>query len=206
MPRSSTLQHHVAGAAHLAEVHVRRLDQRRPFHALELVDGLLPRRRLLVQLAVVDAADVLLLLLDVLPLRLPGLQLLLVALLPQPPVLLEVAGVRRDALGVQLEDLGHDAVEEIAVVADDQHRLGLLDEVVFQPARGVDVEVVARLVEQHDVGGGQQQLGEHQPALLAAAEGLDRPVVILRGESRGRRAPARCGDRRCRRRDGAAVR
>ena len=62
---------------------------RRPFHALELVERLLPRRRLLVQLAVVDAADVLLLLLDVLLLRLPRLQLLLVAFLPQPPVLLD---------------------------------------------------------------------------------------------------------------------
>ena len=45
-----------------------------------LVELLLPRRGLLVQLAVVDAADVLLLLLDVLLLRLARLQLLLVAL------------------------------------------------------------------------------------------------------------------------------
>ena len=54
-------------------------------------------------------------------------------------------------LAVQLEDLGHDPVEEIAVVADDQHRLGLLDEVILEPAGGVDVEVVARLVEEHHV-------------------------------------------------------
>ena len=200
------VQHHVAAAAHLAEVHVRRLDQGRPFQPLDLVDGLLPRRRLLVQLAVMDAADVLLLLLDVLALRLPRLQLLLVALLPQPPVLLEVAGVRVDASAVQLEHLGDDAIEEIAIVADDQHGLGLLGEVLFQPARGVDVEMVARLVEEHDVGRGEQQLGEHEPALLAAAEGLDGPLDNPRGESRARRAPARRDDRRCRRRDGAAVR
>ena len=73
--RSSTCEHDVAGAPHLAEVHVRRLDLRRPLEALDLVELLLPRRGLLVQLAVVDAADVLLLLLDVLLLRLVRLQL-----------------------------------------------------------------------------------------------------------------------------------
>ena len=76
----------VAGAADLAEVHARRLDPGRPLDAFELVELLLPRLRLLVQLAVVDAADVLFLLLDVLLLRLPRLQLLLVAFLAQPPV------------------------------------------------------------------------------------------------------------------------
>ena len=99
-----------------------------------------------------------------------SLSWLLVALLAEPHVLLEVAGVRRDPPVVQLEDLVHHAVEEIAIVADDQHPFGLLGEVVFEPAGGVDVEVVARLVEEHDVGGGEQQLGEHQPALLAAGE------------------------------------
>ena len=60
-------------------MHVRRFDHRRPFDALELVERLLPRLGLLVQLAVMHAADVLFLLLDVLLLRFPGLELLLVA-------------------------------------------------------------------------------------------------------------------------------
>ena len=75
----------VAGARDLAEVHaaapstcVGCLD------ALDLVERLLPRLRLLGELAVVDAADVLLLLLDVLLLRLALLQLLLVAFVAQP--------------------------------------------------------------------------------------------------------------------------
>ena len=57
-------------------------------------------------------------------------------------------------------------------MADDEHPFGLLGEVVFEPPRGVDVEVVARLVEEHHVRGGEEQLGEEQPALLAAGEGV----------------------------------
>ena len=83
-----------------------------------------------------------------------------------------------------LEDLGDDAIEEVAIVADDQHGLGLLDEIIFEPARGVDVEMVARLVEQHHVGRGQEQLGQHQPALLAATECVEWPFVLLRRKPR----------------------
>ncbi len=176
--QAAYLKHHVAGAAHPAEVHLRRLDLLGALDAFESVEGFLARVGLLVELAVVDPADVLLLLLDVLLLSLVSLAFLLVALLAQPPVLLEVAGVGRQSAGAQLEDAGDDAVEEIAVVADDEHGLGLADEVILQPAGGVDVEVVAGLVQEHDVGRGEQQLGEHQPTLLASAEGLDGPVVI----------------------------
>jgi hypothetical protein len=78
---------------HASEVHVGRLNDRRAIQTLDLVDGLLPRRRLLVQLAVVNAADVLLLLGNVFALRLPRLQFLLVAFLTQTPILLEITGV-----------------------------------------------------------------------------------------------------------------
>ena len=130
-----------------------------------------------------NAADVFLLLVDIPLLRFVSFQFRLIAFLPQPPVLLEVAGVRCDAVGVQFKDLGDDAVEEITVVADDEHRLRLLDKIVLQPARGVDVEVVARLVEQHHVGRRQQQLGQHEPALLAAAERFDGALEVVAAEA-----------------------
>src|ERR1700693_3508581 len=60
---------------------------------------------------------------------------------------------------------------------------GWADELALEPAGGVDVKVVAGLVEEHDVGAGQQELGEHEPALLAAAERLDGPVVVLLAEA-----------------------
>ena len=148
------MEHDVAGAGHLAEPDVRPAHPRRLLQPLHLLERLGPRLGLLGELPVVHPADVLLLLLDVLPLGLVLLEPPLVPLLPEPDVLVVVAGVRRDPPVVQLEDLVHDAVEEVPVVADEEHPLGLLGEVVFEPAGGVDVEVVARLVEEHDVRGG----------------------------------------------------
>jgi chaperonin GroEL (HSP60 family) len=131
----------------------------------------------------VDAADVFLLLLDILLLRLVGLELLLVALLAQPPVLLVVAGVDRDLAVVQLKNLGDGLVQKIAVVADDEHGLRLLDQILLQPLGGVDVEVVARLIEQHDIGTRQEQFGQEQAALLPAAEGAALAVKVGAGKA-----------------------
>ena len=108
------LQHHIARAPDFAEVHVRHVNRGRLLHAFQLVERLLPRLGLFVQLPVMHAADVVLLFGDVFALRFPCLELLLVALLPQPGISPVVSGIGRDPPGVQLEDLVHDAVEEIA--------------------------------------------------------------------------------------------
>ena len=50
----------------------------------------------------------------------------------------------------------------------------LSSEEIFQPLGGLDIEVIGGLVEEHEVRLGQQQLGQHEAVLLAAAEGLDR--------------------------------
>jgi predicted DNA-binding protein (UPF0251 family) len=58
-------------------------------------------------------------------------------------------------LRVQSIDLQHpagDVVEEVAVVADHDERLRLVDQESLEPEDGVDVEVIGRLVEQQDVG------------------------------------------------------
>ena len=46
------------------------------------------------------------------------------------------------------EDVGGDAVEEPAVVGDDQHAAGEFEERVFQRAQGLHVEVVGGFVQQ----------------------------------------------------------
>ncbi len=58
-------------------------------------------------------------------------------------------------------------------MADDQHRLAGLGQERFEPFGGFDVEVVRWLVEQHQIGLAQQQLGQHEPVLLPAAELFD---------------------------------
>ena len=59
-------------------------------------------------------------------------------------------------LGVTLEgqDVGGDAVEEPAVVADDQDAPGKAQQGLFQGTQGIDIEVVGRLVEQQHVAPG----------------------------------------------------
>ena len=84
---------------------------------------------------------------------------------------------------MQLPDLGDDLVEEVAVVADDDHRHRLPRQVVLEPLGRLDVEVVRGLVQEHQVGALQQQLGEHQPRLLAAGERRRRAVEVGLGEA-----------------------
>src|SRR5262245_27730680 len=89
-------------------------------------------------------------------------------------VLLVVAGVEeplRVAFGG--EDVGADAVEEPAVVADHHHRAGELEQRVLQGAQRLHVEVVRRLVEQQHVRADGERLGEMQAAALAAREVAD---------------------------------
>ena len=101
-----------------------------------------------------------------------------------------VARIDRDLAVVQVGHVGADLVQEVAVVGDDDHGALALVDHVLQPADGVDVEVVGRLVEQQDVGIGEQRLA---PAARAASS----PAPL--------RASGRCAVRwGCRRR--AAVR
>ncbi|CAI8783898.1 protein of unknown function [Methylococcus capsulatus] len=72
-----------------------------------------------------------------------------------------------------------DAVEEMAVVGNDDHRAGPLVQHVFQPADGVDVQVVGRFVQQQDIRVGKQRLGQQHAQLPARRHGAHRPVVLL---------------------------
>ena len=85
-----------------------------------------------------------------------------------------------------------DAGQQLAVVADEQHRLRRLAQRLLEPQLAGHVEVVVRLVEhQHLVRAAEQRL-EHDPLLLAAGE-------------RAHLAPLRLLERDADRRDRAGV-
>src|SRR5215218_6216421 len=67
---------------------------------------------------------------------------------------------RRLRLALEGEDVGRDAVEEPAVVRDDDRAAGEFEQRVLERAQRVDVEVVGRLVEQEQVAAAAQQLRE----------------------------------------------
>src|SRR3546814_11386641 len=78
-----------------------------------------------------------------------------------------VADVQLRAAALQVQGVGADVVEELAVVADQQQRARVLEQPLFQPQHRVQVEVVGGLVEQQQVARGHQrarQVQAHEPA------------------------------------------
>ena len=74
-----------------------------------------------------------------------------------------------------MEDLLGDVVEQIAVMADDENRRLAGLQIVGEPQRAFEVEIVGRLVEQQKVGLGEQHRGERDPHAPAAGKFLKRP-------------------------------
>jgi hypothetical protein len=84
--------------------------------------------------------------------------------------------------GIDLQDARHGAVEKSAVVRDDQHAAGVGAEVTFQPLQSGDVQVVGGLVQHQESGVFQQDAGQAQARLLAAAEDIHRRVGVQIGQ------------------------
>jgi hypothetical protein len=76
-----------------------------------------------------------------------------------------VAGIDLQLLEIQVRDVRADLVQEVTIVADDDHRGVVVVEHAFEPADRVDVEVVGGLVEQQHVGPREQRLREQHAQL-----------------------------------------
>ena len=111
-----------------------------------------------------------------------------------------VAAKRRQPAVAQLPDAGHGRVEECPVVRRDEQRARPAAEVLLEPFERVEVEVVRRLVEQQQVGIGDDQPGQRGAGLLAARQRRWRlgPLVAREAET-GQRASRPAG-RACSRR------
>ena len=110
------------------------------------------------------------------------LRLLLALLdLQAPRLLLQparvVALVGHALAAIELQRPLRDVVEEVAVVRHQHDAAGIVLEVALQPGHRLRVQMVGRLVQQQDVGLGQQQLGQRHAPLLAAGELLDLGVA-----------------------------
>ncbi len=84
-----------------------------------------------------------------------------------PPAAIGPAGV---GVLVELQHLGHRAVEEGPVVRHDHGAPAAPGHQVLEQGEAVEVEVVGRLVEQGDVEAGQEDGGQGGTRLLAARE------------------------------------
>ena len=94
-------------------------------------------------------------------------------------VIVVIARIYRDLAVVQVGHVRAHAVQKMTVMRDDHHGAVARVENVFQPADGVDVEVVGRLVQQQDVRVGEQCLRQQHAQLEAGRDCTHGPVVLL---------------------------
>lgn len=88
---------------------------------------------------------------------------------------------------------GRNLVQQLAVVADQQDRVRIVPQVVLQPDRRFEVEVVGRLVEQQQFRLGEQYPGERHAHAPAAGEVAARPRLRLGVETQARQDLGRPG-------------
>ena len=120
------------------------------------------------------------------------------ALLAQDLEAVVVAAVDRELFLVEMKDVRAHGVEQPAVVADDQQRARPALQIVLEPQRALEVEMVRRFVEQQDVGPREQDAGERHAHAPAAGEFRQRTVLHFgveaeAGEDRGGPRDGRIG-------------
>ena len=177
--------HHVlAGARRRRELERHRLAALGRLHPVDLLQLLHPALHLRgVRGARLEALDELDLLGEH---RLLALELGLLLLLGQRALLLVelvVARIGRQRAAVDLHHLGDDAVHELAVVRGHQQRALVALEELLQPDEALQVQMVARLVEQHGVGAHEQDAGQRHAHLPAARQRADVAVHHLLAEA-----------------------
>ena len=97
-------------------------------------------------------------------------------------VVVVVAGVDADLAIVHVGHVRAHLVQEVTIVADDDHRALVAVEHVLQPADRVDVQVVGRLVQQQHVGIREQRLRQQHAQLPARRHFAHRQVVQVDGD------------------------
>ncbi len=90
-----------------------------------------------------------------------------------------VAGEHANLAVVDVDDIGADIVEEVAVVADHDDSVGEVGKIILKPKDGVEVKIVGRLVEEEVVGVAEESLGEENLHLLLTAEVLHHHIMEI---------------------------
>ena len=81
-----------------------------------------------------------------------------------------VSAVKLRLAVLDLNDTGHDTVQEIAVMRDYHHSSTETADILFQPFRCMKVQVVGRLVQQEDIGILQNEAAQVHPGLLSTGK------------------------------------
>ena len=95
----------------------------------------------------------------------------------------------------KVQDPVHGAVQQAAVVADDDDRMGITAQVVFEPKRTFEIEIVGRFVEQQKIGLGEKHAGQRHTHTPATGIGRTGPklVFVVKTKTFENRGRARLG-------------
>ena len=184
--RAKRAQHQIAAADGLAEAQFHaavdlgaqdEIVALQPFQSLEPPFGLRGVLRAHVP------TDVFLLPTDVFLLRFVLPQQALVALCPLLGIGAVVATIALQRAEVEFPHRAGDRIEEVAIVADDDHRAGEIAQVALQPLHSSDIEMIGGLVQRQHVRCLQQQPTEQRARLLPAGQSAEGRVEVLRAET-----------------------
>jgi hypothetical protein len=95
----------------------------------------------------------------------------------------QVVDVELGAVGIKVEDLVDDRIEQVDVVRDDDETALVALEVVAQPGDRVGVEVIGRLVEEQSLGAREEDARQFDAAPLTTGEGPERLVELPLGQT-----------------------
>ena len=80
------------------------------------------------------------------------------------------AGVGDDGLVIDVGDVGANAVEEVAIVRDDDQHAFVLVQKILQPVDRIEIEVVGRLVQQQRLRMSEERLRQQHADFLSARQ------------------------------------
>jgi hypothetical protein len=103
-----------------------------------------------------------------------------------------VAGVHLRLAVVEVHGVGDHAIEEFAIVRNDQQGALIAAQPFFQPQHGIEIEMVGGLVEQQQLGRRHQRARQVEPHAPAAGELLHRALMRFRRKAQAvQQRPAR---------------
>ena len=93
-------------------------------------------------------------------------------------IIIVVAGPCAELSAVQFHDARRQAAHEGTIMTDEQQRTVVVDHHVLEPGDGLDVQMIGRLVEQQEVGFGDQRAPKHHAPAPTAGQGAHERVAL----------------------------
>ena len=101
------------------------------------------------------------------------------------------ARIKRELFALQMQDMADRPVEQLTVMGNEQHRMGVFRQIGLQPQRALKVEIVCRLIKQQEIRLGKKHACERDPHAPSAGKSRAGHVDFLGGKAKP--AQDRCG-------------